>query len=124
MFFFSHFFLIVEKTNSDTCLVFKNISLCLSGGITGVYDIEDLVEVLNKQRAEDIAVICIPPEFSYVDFIVVLTGKSYKHMLAMATFVRRVFKKKYDPERGDKPPRIEGEDSKDWIAMDLGKVST
>lgn len=86
-----------------------------------MYDVEDLVDVLNKQRAVDLCVISIPPEHRYVDFIVIVTGKSYKHMLSMATFVRRVFKKKYDPERGDKPPRIEGEESDDWIALDLGK---
>lgn len=100
---------------------FENLNL--ERGITGVYDIEDLVEVLNNQRAKDLCVISIPPEFRYVDFIVVVTGRSVKHMLAMATFVRRVFKKKYDPDRGDRPPKIEGEESKDWIAMDLGNIA-
>ncbi|KAI5743183.1 hypothetical protein M8J77_015467 [Diaphorina citri] len=100
---------------------FEDINL--ERGITGVYDVEDLVDVLNKQRAVDLCVISIPPEHRYVDFIVIVTGKSYKHMLSMATFVRRVFKKKYDPEQGDKPPRIEGEESDDWIALDLGNIA-
>uniref|UniRef100_A0A8D9ETQ0 Mitochondrial assembly of ribosomal large subunit protein 1 n=1 Tax=Cacopsylla melanoneura TaxID=428564 RepID=A0A8D9ETQ0_9HEMI len=97
--------------------------LNLERGITGVYDIEDLVAVLNKEKAKDVCVISIPPTCRYTDFIVIVTGKSYKHMLAIATFVRRVFKKKYDPERGDRPPKIEGEESNDWIAMDLGNIA-
>lgn len=87
-----------------------------------MYDIEDLVDLLNKQKAEDVCVISIPPEHRYVDFIVIVTGRSSKHMHAMATFVRRVFKKKYDPDRGDQLPRIEGTESNDWIALDLGKM--
>lgn len=60
----------------------------------------------------------VPPEMSYVDYIVVVTGKSHKHMKALATFVRKVYKIKKHKE--DSIPKIEGENSKDWIALDLG----
>lgn len=87
-------------------------------GITGVYDIEDLVALLEKDKARNIFVASMPKEYAYVDYIVIVTGKSEKHMKALATFVRKVYKlKKYQI---DLIPKIEGENSKDWIALDLG----
>lgn len=88
------------------------------GGITGVFDIEDLVVLLERDKAKNIFVASVPKEYAYVDYIVVATGKSQKHMSALATFIRKVYKlKKHET---DKIPKIEGEQSKEWIAIDLG----
>lgn len=87
-------------------------------GVTGVIEIDELVELLRRDNAKQIFVASVPKEFSYVDYIVVVTGKSSRHMQALATFVRKMYKlKKYKHEN---IPKIEGEGSKDWIAMDLG----
>lgn len=57
-------------------------------------------------------------ELSYADYIVIVTGRSNKHMKALASFVRKVYKlKKY---KTDILVKIEGKNSKDWIALDLG----
>lgn len=89
-----------------------------TGGIQGVYDIEDLVDLLRRDKAEDIFVATLPPQANYVDYIVIVTGRSRKHMSALADIVRRVYKKKRLPS--DVIPRIEGENSTDWMALDLG----
>lgn len=90
-----------------------------SGGIHGVFDLEDLVDLLQGNNAEDIFVVSIPPEVNYVDYIVIVTGKSRKHMLGIAEFVRMVYKRKRFET--DMIPHIEGKDSADWMALDLGK---
>ena len=54
-----------------------------------------------------------------MDYIVVVTGKSVRHMHALATFVRKVFKMKSHTH--ERIPRVEGQNSKDWMALDLGK---
>ncbi|KAI8126397.1 hypothetical protein FF38_08415 [Lucilia cuprina] len=95
--------------------------LNLKRGLTGVFDIEDLVDVLRKENAEDIFVCSVPKELKYIDYMVVCSGRSYRHMLAMAEFVRRVYKIKR--QKGDILPRIEGEKSRDWMAMDLGNIA-
>lgn len=88
-------------------------------GITGVYDIEELVALLERDKAKNIFVAKVPKEYAYVDYIIVATGKSQKHMNALATFVRKVYKlKKYPSEL---IPKIEGKNSQDWIALDLGR---
>ncbi|XP_076670864.1 ribosomal silencing factor RsfS-like protein, 312 [Andrena cerasifolii] len=93
----------------------------LERGVTGVFEIEDLVSVLQRDNAKNIFVASVPPELSYVSYIVVVTGKSKKHMQALATFVRKVFKLKKC--KTDSIPKIEGLDSKDWIALDLGNIA-
>lgn len=50
--------------------------------------------------------------------MVVVTGRSYRHMISIASFVRRVYKKKR--KETDILPKIEGDKSCDWIALDLG----
>lgn len=89
-----------------------------SGGVNGVFEIEDLISLLQKSNAKNIFVTSVPSELQYVDYVVIVTGRSKKHMQSLANFVRKVYKLKKD--KTDFLPKIEGEDSKDWLALDLG----
>ncbi|XP_076243467.1 ribosomal silencing factor RsfS-like protein, 312 isoform X1 [Calliopsis andreniformis] len=95
--------------------------LNLERGETGVFEIEDLVQLLRKDNAINIFVVSLPSDRAYVDYIVVVTGKSQKHMKALAAFVRKVYKLK--KHTADPSVKIEGEASKDWIALDLGNIA-
>jgi len=95
--------------------------LNLERGITGVFDIEDMVSVLKRENSEDLFVATVPPEYKYVDYICVVSGKSHRHMLAIAQFVRKVFKQKM--HKGDLIPKLEGGNSNEWMAMDLGNIA-
>ncbi|XP_055845270.1 mitochondrial assembly of ribosomal large subunit protein 1 [Episyrphus balteatus] len=110
---------IEDEPELDTSEEF--LGLNLKHGVHGVFDVEDLVDVLRLENAEDIFVCSVPKEYKYVDYMVVVTGRSYRHMLATAEFVRRVFKKKCFA--GENLPKIEGEKSRDWMAMDLGNIA-
>lgn len=88
------------------------------GGVHGVFDIEELVDILRRENAHNIVVIAVPPEYQYVDHIVVVSGRSRKHLLAMAEFIKKLYKRKKD-ER-DYFPVIEGKEANDWMAIDLG----
>lgn len=88
--------------------------------MNGVFEIEDLVDVLRRENAEDIFVCTVPKNLKYVDYMCVVTGRSHRHRTALAQFVRKLFKIKR--HRGDVLPKIEGERSKMWMAMDLGKI--
>nr|XP_016993256.2 LOW QUALITY PROTEIN: uncharacterized protein LOC108054707 [Drosophila takahashii] len=95
--------------------------LNLKRGVRGVFDVEDLVELLRRENVDDIFVCYVPENLKYVDHLVVCSGRSYRHMLTTAEFVRRMFKIKRS--KGDILPRIEGEKSRDWMAMDLGNIA-
>jgi ribosomal silencing factor RsfS len=84
-----------------------------------VFDIEEIVHILRREKLENIFVVSVPPDIKYVDYIVVVTGKSKRQMSAVAEFIRKLYKKKR--HHYDLIPRIEGENSKDWMALDLGR---
>ncbi|KAK0180381.1 hypothetical protein PV327_006025 [Microctonus hyperodae] len=95
--------------------------LNMKHGVRGVFDIEDLVEILRKDKAQNIFVATVPSELSYVDYIVIVTAKSARHMSALATYIRKAYKLKRYPE--ELLPKIEGKNSKDWVAIDLGNIA-
>uniref|UniRef100_A0A8D8BAT7 Mitochondrial assembly of ribosomal large subunit protein 1 n=1 Tax=Culex pipiens TaxID=7175 RepID=A0A8D8BAT7_CULPI len=99
--------------------VFSGINL--QRGKTGVYDIDDLVTVLRLNNAENVFVCSVSQEIKYVDYICVVTGMSFRHMRGIAEFVRKIFKMKRAPS--DIIPKIEGENSRDWMALDLGNIA-
>lgn len=89
--------------------------------MNGVFEIEDLVDVLRRENAQDIVVCTVPKSLKYVDYICVVTGQSQRHRTALAQFVRKLFKMKR--HKDDVLPKIEGEKSKSWMAMDLGNIA-
>lgn len=91
------------------------------GGLHGIFDIEDLVDVLRQELAEDIFVCRVPKEMAYVDYMVICSGQSYRHMSAIAEYVRYLCKRKrYETDR---LPKIEGGKSREWIALDMGNIA-
>ncbi|XP_017769877.1 PREDICTED: uncharacterized protein LOC108557742 [Nicrophorus vespilloides] len=95
--------------------------LNLARGISGVYDIEDLVSILKKENGLNIFVAAVPKNINYVNYICLVNAKSYRHMLAMSQFVRKVYKLKMG--RNDTVPKLEGQESRDWMALDMGNIA-
>lgn len=91
------------------------------GGVRGVFDIQDLVDVLRRDNAIDICVCEVPSVLKYVDYICIVTARSPRHMTAISEFVRKIFKMKRSKK--DLIPRIEGSGSQEWIAMDMGNIA-
>ncbi|RWS23916.1 uncharacterized protein B4U80_09368 [Leptotrombidium deliense] len=94
--------------------------LSLERGVTGVYDIEDLVEVLRHEKMKDIAVIRIPAEMRYCDYMVIANANSYRHLEASCEFINKLYKRK----KHEKDPFIiiEGERSNNWKVMDMRSI--
>ena len=62
--------------------------LTTTGGQTGVFDVNELVTVLREENGRDICVIAVPKEMNYVDHLVLVTGRSTRHITALAEYVR------------------------------------
>ncbi|XP_014259915.1 mitochondrial assembly of ribosomal large subunit protein 1 [Cimex lectularius] len=92
---------------------------CYIRGKTGVFDIEDLIQLLNENKATNVFVARLPKELNYVDYIVIVSAKSRRHLMGVGEVVRRTFKKKRNSS--DIIPKLEGENS-DWVALDLGNI--
>lgn len=95
-------------------------SISFAGGKSGVFEIEDLVELLKRENSRDIFVATVPQDIRYVDYICIVSARSKRHIQALAEFVRKVYKKKRC--QSDLIPRIEGKDSGQWVALDLGNI--
>ena len=84
-----------------------------------MFDIESLVDVLRREKCQDLCVIAVPKEYNYVEYFVVGTAKSPRHLKALAEFVLKVYKRKMN--KSDQVPEKEGKDH--WIAIDLSESS-
>jgi ribosomal silencing factor RsfS len=52
-----------------------------------VFDVDELVKVLEGENGIDVRVIDVPPEIRFVDHMVIVSGKSLRHMRAMAATI-------------------------------------
>lgn len=102
-------------TEADFPISFKR-------GKSGVYDIDELVYLLSEENGTDICVIKIPEEINYADYLLLVTGRSSRHLLAMAEITKWTYKRK----RGTSDPqsvKIEGQGSDhSWLSVDLGNI--
>ena len=99
-------------------------------GTTGVFDVEDLVELLRGEKCTDVVVMSVDKSLNYVDYMVVVTCKSTRHLRTSAGLVRKLFKvkrqKRLNTDQLVEPvPRIEGlqDPSSEWLAIDLGNIA-
>lgn len=84
-------------------------------------EIPELVSILERENAKDIFVCRVPKDCKYVDFMVVCSSHSFRSMSALAEIVRRTVKCKNE-DKIIGLPAIEGAKSKDWMALDLGRI--
>ena len=53
-----------------------------------MFDIDELAAVLHDENAVDLCVIEVPKHFNYVDYMVMVSGRSVRHIRAMAEYLR------------------------------------
>ncbi|XP_070569627.1 uncharacterized protein [Ptychodera flava] len=88
--------------------------------IGGVFKIDELVEVLKEENAKDICVIKVPKEKQYVDYFVIVSCRSTRHMQAMTQYIIQLFKQKR--RSADPFVRLEGKHTEDWMCIDFGEI--
>lgn len=89
-------------------------------GSRGVFDIDDLVTVLRSENAKDICVIALPDHLRLADYMVIVSGISFRHCRAITSTIQWIYKKK--KYNKDHFLNVEGLNSKDWLAFDLGNI--
>jgi ribosome-associated protein len=70
-----------------------------------------------EKKAVGIELLDVAGKIDYADFIVVMTGRSDRHVQALAQGIEEELRKK-----GKRPLSIEGVPSARWVLMDLGDV--
>jgi len=89
--------------------------------LRGVVNVDDATRVvltsLEDDKAEDILAIDIRGKSSFADMLIVASGRSARHVGALADHVMRKLK-----DSGVKDVRVEGMPNCDWVLVDAGDV--
>jgi len=73
--------------------------------------------VLDENSAQDVIEIDVRGKSSIADYLIVASGRSNRHVSALADYVQRGLK-----ERGLKDLGVEGQQASDWVLIDAGDV--
>ena len=74
-------------------------------------------DVLDENSAQDVVEIDTRGKSSIADYLLVASGRSNRHVSALADYVQRGLK-----ERGMKDLGVEGLTASDWVLIDAGDV--
>jgi len=91
-------------------------------GERGVFEVAELVDILEAEKMGDLAVIRIPASRQYADYMVVGTARNTRHLRTVSSLVISLFKQKRLPS--DNIPKKEGEldTNTGWTALDMGNI--
>ncbi len=79
--------------------------------------LKDIVHWLDEAKAEKIVSIDLKGKSSIGDFMVIATGRSDRHVGAVAEQLRKLLK-----ARGIGTVRVEGLETCDWVLIDAGDI--
>ena len=79
--------------------------------------VDRIVHWLDDAKAEDVAVIDLKGKTSIGDFMVIATGRSDRHVNAVAEQMLQFLK-----DEGHQRVRVEGQPQCDWVLIDTGDI--
>lgn len=86
-----------------------------AGGISPLC--KSLARALDANKAEDITTLNLKDKCSFADYMIVASGRSSRHVSALAHYVIDDLKKS-----GQQPLSVEGRDTGDWVLIDAGAI--
>jgi ribosome-associated protein len=79
--------------------------------------LELILASLEDSKAEDIVTINIAGKSALGDYMIVVTGRSNRHVVAICEHLVTDLK-----DEGLGSPRVEGQESGDWVLIDTGDI--
>lgn len=79
--------------------------------------VQEIVHWLDEAKAEEVVTIDLAGKTSIGDFMVIATGRSDRHVGAIADQISRKLK-----EKGLSRVRVEGMEACDWVLIDTGDI--
>lgn len=89
----------------------------LSDGQRSATLVQEIVHWLDEAKAEEVVTIDLAGKTSIGDFMVIATGRSDRHVGAIADQISRKLK-----EKGLSRVRVEGMEACDWVLIDTGDI--
>ncbi|MCP4183493.1 MAG: ribosome silencing factor [Hyphomicrobiales bacterium] len=104
---------LVQKGSEPTAS--SKSSSAETNSVEDVYSLA--ITSLENTKAEQIQPINISEKSSIGDYMIIASGRSHRHVGAIASQLLRDLK-----EAGVTTPRIEGQQNGDWVLIDIGDV--
>lgn len=79
--------------------------------------VKDIIHWLDEAKAENIVTIDLKGKSSIGDFMLIATGRTDRHVGAIADQLRKKIK-----EAGEPRVRVEGLEACDWVLVDTGDI--
>jgi ribosome-associated protein len=76
-----------------------------------------ILHALEDAKARDIAVLDVRKIATFTDYMIIVTGTSNRHVVAVADSVLERLR-----ERGERARGVEGMEGGDWVLLDYGDV--
>ncbi|CAF0901372.1 unnamed protein product [Adineta steineri] len=92
----------------------------INRGKKGVFDLEDILQILRDERMRDICVIEIPPEQQYAHYLIIATAFSARHLKNTSEYINKLYKAK--KKSNDPYLSSDCRDGTRWHAMDMGHL--
>lgn len=89
----------------------------LSDGQRSAALLQEIVHWLDEAKGEDVVTIDLAGKTSIADYMVVVTGRSDRHVGAIGDQISRKLK-----EKGLGRVRVEGMEACDWVLIDTGDI--
>lgn len=96
----------------------------LTAGVNAPKDLKDaktlakvIIDILEEHSAQEILNIDLDGKSSIADYMVVASGRSNRHVNALADYVQKGLK-----EAGLSKMGVEGQEANDWVLIDAGDV--
>ena len=89
-----------------------------SANITAKELAEFCAQLLDDKKAENVSLIEISNVSLIADFFIICTGTSHPHLNALAEWLKRKNREKYNI----RPIAVDGSPSSEWIVVDFGNV--
>uniref|UniRef100_A0A224XJA1 Mitochondrial assembly of ribosomal large subunit protein 1 n=1 Tax=Panstrongylus lignarius TaxID=156445 RepID=A0A224XJA1_9HEMI len=110
------------KKQQEVEIAKENESISLDkkicGHSYGEIDVQELVDFVKSNKAQNVVVIKLPPDLKYANFMILTSGSSRRQINGIAELIRKHFKGELAAVGF---PKMEGANS-DWVAMDLGNI--
>nr|ACO10908.1 C7orf30 [Caligus rogercresseyi] len=88
---------------------------------SGVFEVQELVTVLRKEKCRDVIVMDVKSLSPFFEHLVIVSCVSKRSMPGVSKYIRKLYKYK---SPGDAGPLIEGaQGNAAWLAMDLGNIA-
>ena len=105
------------STALEGAIVRSPLSESVSQGQDSKALVDQIIEWLDEAKAEEIITIDLEGKSSVGDFMVIASGRSARHVGAVADQVRRKLK-----DSGQGNVQVEGTDNCDWVLLDTGDI--